>query len=54
VQAAGSRVTALERATLGGGGAQRAQLSLSVYEFKDGRIARVYYFPAEPAPDGAR
>lgn len=47
VQSAGSRVTALERASWVGARGPASQTSLSVYEFSDRGIARVYYFPAE-------
>jgi uncharacterized protein (TIGR02246 family) len=42
-----NRVAAIESATWTVAGAERSQRSLSVYEFQDGRIRRVYYFPAE-------
>lgn len=42
--ATGERVSALELAGSSG------QQSLSVYEFSDGLIRRVYYFPAEKTP----
>ncbi len=47
IQTAGGRVTAMERATWSTKTGARAQRSLSVYEFSDGKILRVYYFPAE-------
>jgi hypothetical protein len=48
LRTAGSRVTAHERASwTNRAGAPLSQSGLSVYEFKNGRIARVYYFPAE-------
>ena len=47
VQTAGSRVTAMERASWSGKDGTKSQRSLSVYEFQDGKILRVYYFPAE-------
>ena len=48
LKTAGSRVTALERANwTNRAGVALSQSSLSVYELKDGRILRVYYFPAE-------
>ena len=48
IRTAGSRVTAHERASwTNRAGAAMSQSGLSVYELKDGRIARVYYFPAE-------
>ncbi len=48
LKTAGSRVTALERANwTNRAGVAVSQTSLSVYELKDGRIQRVYYFPAE-------
>ena len=48
LKTAGSRVTAHERASwTNRAGTAVSQSGLSVYEFKDGRIFRVYYFPAE-------
>ena len=47
VQSTGSRITALEEASWMVKSVPRSQRSLSVYEFKAGRIARVFYFPAE-------
>ena len=47
VQSAGSRVTAMERASWTGKNGPLSQASLSVYEFGDKGIVRVYYFPAE-------
>lgn len=47
VRRAGSRVTAVEQAMWGTGAGARSQRSLSVYEFRDGLISRVYYFPAD-------
>ncbi|HAV61366.1 MAG TPA: hypothetical protein DCY13_03270 [Verrucomicrobiales bacterium] len=47
VRASASRVVALERATWKTADGERSQKSLSVYEFRGGLIARVYYFPAE-------
>lgn len=47
VRSAGSRVTALERASWNGKSGPVSQESLSVYEFGDAGITRVYYFPAE-------
>jgi len=48
VKTAGSRVTAFERAKwTNRSGVAVSQAGLSVYELKDGRILRVYYFPAE-------
>lgn len=47
IKVAGSRLSAVERATWTGKNGKKAQSSLSVYEFKNGKIARVYYFPAE-------
>lgn len=49
VQVAGHRVTAMERAMWAGKNGDKAQRSLSVYEFKEGKISRVYYFSAEDA-----
>lgn len=48
VQTAGSRVTAMERASWSGKDGPKSQRSLSVYEFQGDKILRVYYFPAEP------
>lgn len=48
VRGSGSRVTAMERATWSSKSGLKSQRSLSVYEFRYGRILRVYYFPAEP------
>jgi hypothetical protein len=47
LQVAGSRVTAKEKASWRSKDETRAQSSLSVYEFQQGKILRVYYFPAE-------
>ena len=47
VQKSGSRVTAMERATWSGKSGLKSQTSLSVYEFRNGKILRVYYFPAD-------
>ncbi len=47
VQVTASRVAALERASWQGKTGPKSQASLSVYELRDGLIARVYYFPAE-------
>lgn len=47
IQSAGARVTALERASWSGKSGAKSQSSLSVYEFRGGKILRVYYFPAE-------
>lgn len=47
VQVAGSRVTAMERASWTSKNLARSQKSLSVYEFSGTKILRVYYFPAE-------
>jgi hypothetical protein len=41
------RVSAVEVATWQGKTGPRSQRSLSVYEFSEGLIHRVYYFPAE-------
>ena len=46
-KASGSRVAARERASWTSASGPRAQTSLSVYEFRAGKIARVYYFPVE-------
>ena len=48
VQKSGSRLTAMERATWQGkSGGLKSQAGLSVYEFRNGKILRVYYFPAD-------
>ena len=48
VAVTGARVAAFERASwTAKDGAAKSQASLSVYELVDGKIARVYYFPAE-------
>ena len=47
VQMIGSRVTAMERASWTGKDGPRSQKSMSVYEFRNGKIFRVYYFPIE-------
>jgi hypothetical protein len=49
-QVAGSRVSAMERASWTAKGAAKSQSGLSVYEFRGGKILRVYYFPAEAGP----
>ena len=48
VQRAGSRVTAMERASWTTKSGPKSQRSLSIYEFSGDKILRVYYFPAEP------
>jgi hypothetical protein len=53
VQKAGTRITAMERASWMSKTGPKSQSSLSVYEFSGDKIRRVYYFPAErdtPAP----
>jgi hypothetical protein len=47
VQGAGSRVTAMERASWTTKSLAKSQSSLSIYEFSGDKISRVYYFPAE-------
>ena len=47
VRATASRVAALERAGWQSKSGPKSQASLSVYEFRDGLITRVYYYPAE-------
>jgi hypothetical protein len=48
LQIAGSRVTALEKASFTNkAGVATSQSGLSVYEFRNGKILRVYYFPAD-------
>ena len=51
VQLAGSRVTAKEKASWVGKNGPKEQSGLSVYEFRNGKILRVYYFPADIEPD---
>ncbi len=46
----GPFLVATERATWESGGAVKAQESLSVYEIRDGKILRVWYFPAVRQP----
>jgi ketosteroid isomerase-like protein len=48
VRSSAQRVSAVEVASWRGKAGTRSQRSLSVYEFEQGRIRRVYYFPAEP------
>lgn len=43
----GKRVSVHERAHWESSGQPRSQAALSVYEIADGRIVRVWYFPAE-------
>jgi hypothetical protein len=50
VQIAGSRVTAKEKASWMSKNGPREQSGLSVYEFRNGKILRVYYFPADIEP----
>ena len=52
VRGSGSRVAATERATWSGKDGFKSQRSLSVYEFRNGKILRVYYFPTEPDAQG--
>ena len=47
VQATESRVATLERASWQGKSGPKSQAGLAVYEFRDGLITRVYYYPAE-------
>lgn len=47
VQTTASRVAAMERASWQSQSGPRSQAGLSVYEFRDGLIARVYYYPVE-------
>ena len=56
IQRAGSRVTAMERASWSGKSGAKSQRSLSVYEFRGDKILRVYYFSAEVdgLPSGTR
>ena len=46
-RATSSRVAALERASWKSKTGVKSQSSLSVYEFKKGKIIRVYYYPSE-------
>ncbi len=43
-----ARVSAIEVASWQGKGGRRTQRGMAVYEFQDGLIRRVYYFPSEP------
>lgn len=54
VQTAGNRATAMERASWTGKQGPKSQSSLSVYEFRDGKVLRVYYFPAEAQSNAAK
>ena len=45
--ATANRVATVETASWTGAAGPRSQRGLAVYEFKDGLIRRVYYFPAE-------
>lgn len=47
IQLTRSRAAALERASWQTKNGKKSQTSLSVYEFRRGLIARVYYYPAE-------
>lgn len=47
VKKSGSRVMAMERATWSGKSGMKSQTSLSIYEFRNGKILRVYYFPVD-------
>lgn len=47
VQVTPSRVVAYERASWQSKSGPKSQTSLSVYEFRNGLIARVYYYPTE-------
>jgi hypothetical protein len=47
VIAAGSRVATLERPTWESRDGPQSQQALAVYEFRESRISRVYYFPSE-------
>ena len=48
VKSHGDYVTTLERAYWTVDGAERSQASFAVYQIEDGRIRRVWYFPAQP------
>lgn len=47
VQGSEFRVAALERASWTGKSGPKSQSSLAIYEFSDGLIVRVYYYPVE-------
>jgi hypothetical protein len=47
VQVTASRVAALERAAWQSKSGPKSQASLCIYEFRDGLISRVYYYPVE-------
>jgi len=47
IQSTGSRVAAKEKAIWQAKSGEKSQSSLSVYEFQNGLIARVHYFPVE-------
>ena len=47
IQTTGNRVLAMERATWVSKTGLKSQASLSVYEFRNNKILRVYYFPVE-------
>ncbi|MGQ4277246.1 SgcJ/EcaC family oxidoreductase [Pseudidiomarina sp. E22-M8] len=47
VQVLGSRVSVIEQASWQVDDELRAQSSIAVYEFAEGRIARVYYFASD-------
>jgi hypothetical protein len=47
VQVTPTRVAALEKASWQTAAGPRSQVALAVYEFRDGLIARVYYYSAE-------
>jgi hypothetical protein len=47
VHAIGNKVTALERASWTGKTGLKSQKAMSIYEFRNNRIFRVYYFPVE-------
>lgn len=47
IQATDERVITLERAEWTSNSGVKSQKSLAVYEFRKGKILRVYYFPAE-------
>ncbi len=48
VVASSQRVVTVEVASWQGKAGPREQRGVAVYEFADGKIRRVYYFPAEP------
>ncbi|MDX2220720.1 MAG: nuclear transport factor 2 family protein [Burkholderiales bacterium] len=50
----GNRVVAEERVSWTSASGPRSRRSLSVYEFRDGKVRRVWYFPAESLASPAK